>query len=70
MHGDLPVLRMRVAAPPVEGAANAALVAFVAKSLGLPRSSITVVAGGRSRLKRLAIADPRAAERLATLLGE
>ena len=43
-----PVLKVRVAAPPVEGAANAALVAFLAKSLGLPRSAVTLVAGDRA----------------------
>ena len=38
-------LKVRVAAPPVEGAANAALIAFLAKALGRPRSSLRIVSG-------------------------
>ncbi len=48
-----PILCLRVAAPPVEGAANAALVAFLAKSLGLRKSDVALVAGEASRIKRL-----------------
>ena len=47
------VLQLRVAAPPVEGAANAALVDYVAKSLRLRRSEVAVVSGERGRLKLL-----------------
>jgi uncharacterized protein len=62
-----PVLKVRVAAPPVEGAANHALVAFLARALAVPRSAITLVAGDRTRVKRLRIASPHAAARLAVL---
>jgi uncharacterized protein len=48
-------LVIRVAAPPVEGAANDALVDFFAKALRLPRGAIAIVAGEHSRLKRLSI---------------
>ena len=48
-------LLVRVAAPPVEGAANAALVDFFAKALRLPRGAIAIVGGEHSRLKRLSI---------------
>jgi len=48
-------LKLRLAAPPVEGAANAALIAFLARALGLRRADITLLAGDKSRLKRLAI---------------
>lgn len=44
---------MRLAAPPVEGRANEALVRFVAESLGVRRDDVRVVAGGRSRRKLL-----------------
>ncbi|ENZ82745.1 MULTISPECIES: DUF167 domain-containing protein [Caulobacter] len=46
-------LKVRVASPPVDGAANAALVAFLAKSLKIPRSAIRLAAGETARLKRL-----------------
>lgn len=51
--GGQPVLRLRVAAPPVDGAANAALVDLLAKALRIPRSDIELIAGERARVKRL-----------------
>ena len=63
-----PVLKVRVAAPPVDGAANDALVAFLAKSLGVPRSAVTLVAGERARVKRLRVAGVGLPQRLAGLL--
>lgn len=62
-----PVLKVRVPAPPVEGAANDALLAFLAKSLGLPRSAVTLTAGERSRVKRLRLAGEGLAQRLSRL---
>jgi uncharacterized protein (TIGR00251 family) len=44
-------LSVRVAAPPVEGAANAALVAFLAKQLAVSRSDLAIISGETSRLK-------------------
>jgi uncharacterized protein YggU (UPF0235/DUF167 family) len=60
-----------LAAPPVEGAANAALVPLVAKAFGVPKRAVTLIAGDTSRLKRLSIAgDPEAlAEIAASLYG-
>ena len=49
-------LVVRLAAPPVEGAANEALVEYFAGVLRLPRRAVRVVSGERSRRKRLAIA--------------
>lgn len=63
-----PCLGLRVAAPPVEGAANAALVAWLAKALGLPRGAVTLVAGDRSRVKRLRIAGADLPRRLEELV--
>jgi uncharacterized protein (TIGR00251 family) len=63
-----PVLKVRVPAPPVEGAANAALVAFLAKSLAIPCSAVTLVAGDRARLKRLRVTGDGMADRLAALI--
>lgn len=51
-----PALAIRLAAPPVDGAANLALVRFVAGALGLPRSAVRIVAGDTSRLKIVALA--------------
>ncbi|MCO6510622.1 MAG: YggU family protein [Aridibacter famidurans] len=46
-------LRVRVAAPPVEGAANAELIAFFAKLLKVPKSSIEIASGETSRRKSI-----------------
>lgn len=55
-----PVLAVRVRAQPIEGEANAALEALLAKALGVKRSVVTVARGGQSRLKAVEIAgiDP------------
>lgn len=50
------VLRVRVKAVPDEGKANAAIIALIAKTLGVPKSAITLVAGDTARLKTLSIA--------------
>ncbi len=50
------VLRVRLTAPPVEGAANAALVAFLAEVLGVRKSQVELLAGQTSRHKRVRIA--------------
>lgn len=65
-HGD--ALKIRLAAPPVDGKANAALIDFLAARLDIPKARITLVAGQSSRSKRVAIngLDPaRVRERLA-----
>ena len=46
---------VRLAAPPVEGAANEALVAFVAEWLDVPRRAVHILSGERSRRKRVAV---------------
>ena len=48
-------LVVRVAAPPVEGAANEALVDFFSSRLRVPRRAIRIVSGEHGRLKRIAI---------------
>ena len=58
LHGD--ALKVRVAAPPVEGKANEALTAFVARALGLPRRAVSIVKGESSREKLLLITDASA----------
>jgi hypothetical protein len=48
-------LWIRLAAPPVEGAANEALVRFLAARLGVPRSAVTLLAGASGRRKRVRV---------------
>ena len=45
------VLRLRLTAPPVEGAANEACREFLAGLLGVPRARVAIVGGLKSRLK-------------------
>jgi uncharacterized protein (TIGR00251 family) len=49
------VLVVRVAAPPVEGAANAALIEFFATALHVPKRAVRILSGDRGRQKRVAI---------------
>jgi uncharacterized protein len=46
-------IKIRLAAPPVDGAANAELVSFVASRLGISKAQVRVVAGESSRRKLL-----------------
>jgi uncharacterized protein (TIGR00251 family) len=55
------VLRIRVKAVPDKGRANAAVVALLAKTLGVPKSSLSVTSGETSRLKTIAMAGDGAA---------
>ncbi len=48
-------LKIKIAARPADGAANAMLIKFLSKSLKIPKSSITITSGHTSRNKRLAI---------------
>jgi len=50
-------LAVKVAAPPVEGAANEALIALLAKELKVMRSALSLVSGTTSRLKVVRVAD-------------
>ncbi len=49
------VLRVRVGAPAVEGAANNALIRLIAEELGVPRSDVRIVAGAASRQKLVVV---------------
>ena len=60
-------LLVRLAAAPVDGAANDELVALIAKTLRLPKRDVTIVSGERSRSKRVRIAGIDAAQALALL---
>ena len=62
-------LKVRVAEPPVDGAANTALVRLTAKSLDRPASAVRIVSGEGARLKQLEI-DGVDASDLARAFGE
>jgi hypothetical protein len=64
LAGLLPdgTLKVRVAAPPAGGAANRALVAYLAEVLGIRESAIEIVAGEKGRDKILAITGLGAGE--------
>jgi uncharacterized protein (TIGR00251 family) len=50
-------LSVRVSAPPVDGAANDALVRLLARVLGVPRGTVSIESGVTGRVKRLRIED-------------
>jgi uncharacterized protein len=54
MHGD--ALKIRLAAPPVDGAANEALVTFLTEHFAVARRAVTIVSGAQSRSKVVEIA--------------
>lgn len=51
------VLKVRIAAPAVDGKANAALIAYLAKTLKLSKSAISLTKGETSRIKQFTIPD-------------
>lgn len=53
LHDDK--IKIQLAAPPVEGAANAALIKFVAKACGVRQADVRILAGEQSRYKRIAV---------------
>ncbi len=55
-------LAVALASPPVDGKANAALIAFLAKILGIPRRKITLIRGEHNRHKSVAITRVNAAD--------
>jgi len=55
LHGE--ALKIRLAAPPVDGKANEALLSFLASCLQLPKARITLVSGHSSRSKRVRLSD-------------
>ncbi len=69
LHGE--ALKIALTAPPVENAANAALLAFLAALLQVPRASISLISGAKSREKRVLVSTTNPqhiAQRLASIL--
>ena len=69
LHGE--AVKIRLAAPPVDGKANACLQAFLADFMGLPKRSVVLVNGetSRSKLVRIEDADEQAIGRLCETCG-
>ena len=63
-------LKVRVAAPPVEGAANAELKRFLAKRLGVAAGAVEIVGGHTSKSKIVRAAGAKAADLLRLAAGE
>jgi uncharacterized protein (TIGR00251 family) len=59
-HGG--ALKLRVAAPPVDGAANEELIRFLARSLSVPQSAVRVLRGSTGRRKVVEVAGISAAD--------
>ena len=64
-HGA--ALKIRLAAPPVDGKANACLIAFLADRLGVARAAISLLSGESSRAKRVPVSGVTDAEARARL---
>ena len=64
-HGD--AIKIRVAATPVDGAANAELVRFVAERVGVPRRAVSIASGATARRKTVSV-EGVAADALARAL--
>lgn len=59
LHGD--ALKIKLAAPPVEGRANAELLKFIAASFSVPLRQVALKQGARGRRKMVEVSGPKAA---------
>jgi uncharacterized protein (TIGR00251 family) len=66
-HGD--AIKIRVAAPPVDGAANAELIRLVAERVGVARGAVTIASGATGRRKTVTVSGVTAAALARALLG-
>lgn len=55
-------IRVALTAPPVEGAANKALIQFIAKKMGIPKAGVTLLRGEKARDKTLGLAGVTAVQ--------
>ena len=65
IHGE--ALKIKITAPPVEGKANEEIVRFLAKRLGVKSAQVSIVSGGHSQIKTVAVSGltgPQVRERL------
>lgn len=66
IHGD--AVKIRVAAPPVDGAANDALIRFLAQRLSLPLAAVRIESGTSGRRKRVGLQGVKADRVIARLM--
>lgn len=66
VHGG--ALKIRIAAPPVEGAANEALIRFLAERCALPRAHVVIQSGAEGRRKRVRLKGVTATQATACLM--
>ena len=64
-HGD--AVKIRLKAPPVDGAANEELIRFLSKAIGVSRQDIQITSGHTARRKRVSIHDVDQTEVIAAL---
>jgi hypothetical protein len=67
LHGE--ALKIRLAAPPVDGKANAALIEFIAAKVGVGRTAVELVGGETSRAKRVRIGGMTAQDAATRLMA-
>ena len=68
LHND--ALKIRLTTPPIEGRANKAVIAFIAKQLHLPKSSLTIKSGHQNRNKQVLIQGCEEKKARQLLLGK
>ena len=66
-HGD--AIKLRIAAPPVDGAANAEIGRFLAERLGVPKHAVRIAHGAAGRRKTVAVEGLTTADAIRLLLG-
>ena len=67
--GEPPRLKVKIAAPPVDGAANEELLRFLRKTLGVPLKNIELVRGETSKMKDVQVSGLTAEQILSRLGG-
>lgn len=68
LHDGKPKIQLK--APPVDGAANKALIGFLSDVLGVPKSTITIELGASGRTKRVEVAGRSDEQLTRALLGQ
>ena len=63
-------LKIKIAAPPVDGNANEVLIQFLAKSLGCPIRSVEISSGEKSRHKKIRVSDMGKLDKGKALVGK